>query len=97
MAGRGLLDIFKTPQGLGLLMSGVGDAMTGQPRAMNNAVTTGVPTVIMERRRLYDIDVANWETSNQDVDWTIKRGPAPASLLLEAAYYGRATSQTGGF
>ena len=66
-------------------------------RAMNNAVTTGVPTVIMERRRLYDLDVPNWDTRREDVDWTIKRGPAPASLLLEAAYYGRATAQTGGF
>ena len=66
-------------------------------RAMNYAVETGIPTVIMERRRLYDLDVANWETSNQDVDWVIKRGPAPASLPLEAAYYGRATPQTGGF
>ena len=66
-------------------------------RAMNNAVTTGVPTVIMERRRLYDLDVPNWDTKRQDVDWTIKRGPAPASLNLEAAYYGRATAQTGGF
>jgi len=66
-------------------------------RAMNYAVATGVPTVIMERRRLYDLDVPNWDTKREDVDWTIKRGPAPASLLLEAAYYGRATAQTGGF
>ena len=66
-------------------------------KAFNNAVLTGNPTVIMLRRRLYDLDVPNWDTKRQDVDWTIKRGPAPASLLLEAAYYGRATPQTGGF
>lgn len=35
---KGLLDVLQTPQGLGLLMSGVGSAFSGDPRSMNSAV-----------------------------------------------------------
>lgn len=34
----GLLDVLKTPEGLGLLMSGVGSAVSGDPRFLNNNV-----------------------------------------------------------
>lgn len=55
--------------------------------AMNNAVDTGNPTVIFEQRSLYDLEVVEGGTGDLLIDRTIPRGPAPASLPLETAYY----------
>lgn len=69
----------------------------GIRRAMNNAVATGNPTVILERRRYYEQESADGDESEPRVDWTIPRGPAPASAPLERAYYeGGAVAPAGG-
>lgn len=59
----------------------------GIRRAYRNALATGNPTVIMERRRYYGQPLEEGDESEPRVDWTIPRGPAPASAPLEAAYY----------
>ena len=58
----------------------------GIRKALTNAIRTGIPTVVMEERRLYDRVPP--ETQAQAVDWFIPPGPAPASKKLEDAYYG---------
>ncbi len=66
----------------------------GLIRAMNNAVNTGTPTVIMERRHFYDLEIPTSESPvwKDDVDWSIPRGPAPASRPLETVYYAAQTA-----
>ena len=59
----------------------------GLRRAYANAVETGNPTVILERRRFYEVEIEEGDESEPAVDWTIPRGPAPASAPLERAYY----------
>ncbi len=63
----------------------------GITRAMNWAVKRDMPTVIFERRSLYDLEVSDM-VSLSDVDWSIPRGPAPASRPLETAYYAGQTA-----
>lgn len=72
--------------------------------AMTNASRTGNPTVIMEQRHIYDTEPPEYEAvhvadrmNNIYVNWTIPRGPAPASRHLESAYYGETYEREGAF
>lgn len=69
----------------------------GIKRAYSNAVATGNPTVILERRRYYSQPIEQGDPFEPAVDWDIPRGPAPASAPLEKAYYaGQVVAPTGG-
>lgn len=68
----------------------------GLRRAYANAVATGNPTVILERRRFYEAEIEEGDESEPPIDWTIPRGPAPASAPLERAYYAGNVIAPGG-
>lgn len=93
MHSKAPLEMFASAKGLDVFTP---QTHGGLARAYRNAETTGNPTVIFERRRFYGHEIEQGDESEPRIDWSIPRGPAPASAPLETAYYSGAVVHPSG-